>query len=343
MFKQQYKQLNLQINPDKELVQSAVRRAKVKGRKSVKQLSFRKAAVAIVSICLVLCVAMPAAAGVEPVYQIMYAVSPAVAQFFVPVKMSSEDNGIKMEVISAYIHENTAEIYISMEDMTGSRIDETTDLYDSYSINRPFNSSASCRLVNYDEATKKAEFLIYIEEWGNRDISGDKITFSVREFLSNKKEYNNTLIPVELSKLSDSSLTQQVESSGGGGLGFKDLDNESITALIPTGAVKGMGIEGIELTAIGYVEGKLHVQTGVKNRHENDNHGYVYLVDSNGEVVDNSYSVYFSKGQTSYCEHVFDIPQSAIGDYKLMGDFVISGSRTTGNWRLSFPLEKEGK
>ena len=36
-----------------------------------------------------------------------------------------------MEVISINIHENEAQIYITMQDLIGDRIDETTDLNDS--------------------------------------------------------------------------------------------------------------------------------------------------------------------------------------------------------------------
>ena len=80
--------------------------------------------------------------------------------------MSCEDDGIKMEVISAYINADKADIYISMQDMTDERIDETTDLFDSYSINRPFSSSATCERMSYDEETKTATFLISITQWG---------------------------------------------------------------------------------------------------------------------------------------------------------------------------------
>ena len=48
--------------------------------------------------------------------------------------MSCEDNGIKFEVISAYVEGNEAKIFISVQDIDGDRIDETTDLFDNFSI-----------------------------------------------------------------------------------------------------------------------------------------------------------------------------------------------------------------
>lgn len=46
-----------------------------------------------------------------------------------------------------------------MQDLTGDRIDETMDLFDSYQINRPFDSSGACRLAGYDAQQKAAAFL----------------------------------------------------------------------------------------------------------------------------------------------------------------------------------------
>lgn len=67
-------------------------------------------------LCLVCVLAVPAMAAFSPAfYELLYAVTPATAQFFKPVQRSCEDNGIRMEVTAAYIHENTAEIYLSLE------------------------------------------------------------------------------------------------------------------------------------------------------------------------------------------------------------------------------------
>ena len=42
-----------------------------------------------------------------------------------PVSMISEDNGIKIEVISAYVESGEAKILISVQDLEEDRIDET--------------------------------------------------------------------------------------------------------------------------------------------------------------------------------------------------------------------------
>ena len=64
------------------------------------------------------------AASVPAWYNALYAISPATAQFFQPVQRSCEDNGIRMEVVAVHMEENRAELYISLQDLTGERLDE---------------------------------------------------------------------------------------------------------------------------------------------------------------------------------------------------------------------------
>ena len=90
----------------------------------------------VIAAAIILCITVTVpvlAATVNPIYELVYKISPGLAQMMKPVQMSCEDNGIKMEVMSASVYENEAAVYLSLEDMTDqNRIDETTDLFDSY-------------------------------------------------------------------------------------------------------------------------------------------------------------------------------------------------------------------
>lgn len=350
MFSVQYKQLCQQVSPDERLIQAAVKRANLYEAKCLnKSFSWHKPAMVFSCICLCVFLAMPTiAARIEPIYQLMYLVSPAVAQFFIPVQKSMEDNGIKLEVVSAYVHENIAEIYITMKDLSGDRIDETIDLFNSYSIRRPFDSTAHCERIGYDANTKTATFLITIEEWNNTDITGDKLTFSVREFLSHKTIYEDISIPIDLSMISVAEQTQAVSSNGGGGPDYEQYVHfeQNPIALVPTEPMSELSIDGIDLTGIAYVDDKLHIQTAVKEPLDNDNHGYFFLKDRNGEIVHCNYNFGFSNqyeqpGRIGYDEYVFLIPQDEISQYTLHGYFVTAGMKTEGDWRVTFPLEKK--
>ncbi len=349
MFKGKYKHMIDQVHPSDVLLCDVLKSAHSSGKKKkIITSAFRKPVTAIIVICICMSLVIPVlAATVEPIYQLMYMVSPSIAQFFIPVQKYDEDNGIKMEVVSAYIHDNVAKIYITMQDLTGDRIDGTTDLYDSYSINRPFDSSATCQRVGYDEKTKTATFLISITEWGNQKIAGDKITFSVKEFLSHKKNYSDVKIPIDLFSVTAVKDTQKVNTTGGGGKDYQTYtDEKKAIVLTASQLLAGFPVDGINLNAIGYIDDKLHVQMALNNLLKNDNHGSFYLQDATGSKVECNYNIYFTnqyehqEDRIDYCEYVFNIPQAEIGKYSLYGDFVTSGMFTDGNWRVTFPLEQ---
>ena len=84
--------------------------------------------------CLCFCFSVPAlaATGIDPAYEMLYSISPYIAQKLKPVNESCIDNGIEMKVVAAEIYNEKAEILISLRDTIDSRIDNTTDLSDSY-------------------------------------------------------------------------------------------------------------------------------------------------------------------------------------------------------------------
>lgn len=280
-------------------------------------------------------------AAADPIYQIMYRVSPAIAQYFQLVQKSDEDNGIKMEVISSYIHDNTAEIYIALQDLTDNRVDETTDLYDSYYIHSAFDSSAYCERIGYDEETRTALFMIRISQTENKEVNGDKITFCVKKFLSQKSEYKDIEIPVDLMSVSQASKTQNVYLLGGGGK--LDVDMDSFEAIIPSTPDKAFPIAGIDFTGIAFVNGKLHIQIGIKDRSSNDNNGYFYLVDAAGNRIDEDGSYGFRDETSSSCidysEYVFSVTPEQLKECKLYGNFWTSGLLIEGNWKVTFEIK----
>jgi len=345
MFKETYKSMYDKIIPDKGIVSDTISSKRITKSVSKRFLPLYRRPV-IVSIVLVFClmISIPVlAASIPTVYELMYFVSPGVAQFFKPVQESCENNGIKMEVVSTYIHDNTAEIYVTIQDLTGNRVDATTDLFDSYSIHRPFSSVSGCQRVGFDETTNTATFLISITELDNKNITGDKITFSVREFISDKHIYDGIPLEIDLSDISDTPDTMPPPAEYGGGRdGDYSIMKDNTPVLTPSAPVN-FGIDGIDITGIGYIDGLLHIQTFPGNITINDNHGYVYFKDKNGNdimsVCSISFNVFQNEEKVRYDEFVFDIPPSQLDHYELYGYFVISGMYTTGPWQITFPLE----
>lgn len=316
------------------------RKKKRTGKSSILQKSV--AAVASFILVFILSVSTLVAADFSPAYEFLYTLSPSVAQKLKPVSMISEDNGIKIEVISAYVESGEAKILISVQDLEEDRIDETTDLFDSFSINTSFDCSSSCENIKYDAETETAVFLISISQWDKYDIADEKITFSVREILSNKETYEGSISTLNLDKNSGSVKIFTPYSVLGGSGANSEKYMEDFQALVSQGDINSP-VSGVALTAIGYVGEKLHIQIRYDSALETDNHGYVYLKNSDGDVLDCEASISFftDEGEKDmYSEYIFDLSDKNVSDYVIYGKFTTSNMHIKGKWSVTFPLEK---
>ena len=307
-----------------------------------KRISLKRVVALIAAIILCITISVPVlAATVDPVYQMVYRISPPLAQMWKPVQLSCENNGIRMEVLSAAVYENEAAICIALQDMTEqNRIDETTDLFDSYHINRAFDSSASCSMVSFDEDTKTATFLISIGQWGNREIGGEKITFWFTEFLSHKSQFEGELTGLDLLAATEAAATQTPEAFRGGGEGLDYESRYEQNCLIPVEGGILSPVDGVTVTNIGFVDDKLHVQLYFEDILSYDNHGYIRMVDKDGNPAESVHFSFWDEEKVgSFEEIIYDISPEDIGNYQAYGYFVTCKNLTEGYWQVTFPLE----
>ncbi len=275
--------------------------------------------------------------------EFLYAMFPSIAQKLKPVQMSCVDNGIKLEVISANVTDTEAQVYVSLQDLEGDRVDATTDLFDSYDIRRPFDSTATCSMVHFDEETKIATFLIDIEWHNSSKVLGSKVTFSLKEFLSHKQEYEGYLEGVDLSQVSEAKETvTNVNIRGGSYMDENQtlLDENSLYLKPIQSGIVESPVDGVEITGIGYINGKLHIQTLYHNIMDYDNHGWISVVDKDGNTDHGEQSVAFWAEDeiSSYEEEVFNISPEELATSRLYCYFVTSDTITRGDWEVTFEL-----
>lgn len=340
MFRERYQSLHAGAEPGEELIADTIRRAARYGERR-RPVWKRRLCAAAAAAAFVLC-GLPLAAASDFGYTLMHAVAPSATQFFTPVRRTDDDQGIRMEVESAYIHGDTAEIYVSFQDLEGNRIDGTTDLYDSYSINRPFPGTGGCIPQDFDAETGKARFLLLLTEWGSRGIEGKKITFSVRELLCGKRVYDDIAIPLDLAGVGEAERIIEAEFVGGNPPEGTAPDGEEpvwMRVLEPGEPWDEFPVDGIALTGIGYIDGRLHIQTVVTDPEAYDNHGFFTLLDGDGNAAEDPRMQYFRRDGMEYMESIFDVPQAELSRYRLFGWFQTGGELIQGNWRVTFPLE----
>ena len=96
-------------------------------------------------------------------------------------------------------------------------------------------------------------------------------------------------------------------------------------------------------TGYGIVEGKLHIQVRFSDILNTDNHGYVYLKNEDGKVVNCQSSVAFwdQSHVNSYEEFVFEVSAEELVNYEIWGEFwTCNNAPIEGEWQVTFPVEK---
>ena len=342
---------------DEELIYDAKNYEKSKRFGSKKIIAFIAAAL----LCIIFSVS---AVAMRPYYREIFKTAEQIIHQLKPVKKSCMDNGIKMEVISASVVDNEAIVYISMQDLEGGKIDESYDIFDSYSIKGNFDSYGYCEKIDYDFKTKTATFLLTIGRSDGKEMKDGKVTFSVGESISGKITYSDYIAGINFSKVELNPKTRRdVDVSCGGGIHFNNSDNsfmdyaESIEYLVPQGKLFSP-FPGASITAMGYIDGKLHVQMLYENLSKTDCHGFVHFVDdNNNQRIDSLFGVYYWNEEGSYevqkglfgnefiqyhdqyYEVVFDIPPEKLENCRMFGEFITHNNFIEGNWSVTFNIE----
>lgn len=345
-FQTTYRHLQMPISPSPELIRHTLdtprRRSRLLGK------------LAAAGIAAAVLLATPAlAAQTELGYQLMYRFFPAAAQFFQPVEKSCSDQGITMEVVGVRVNGDTAQAWITL---TGGAVDETTDLFDSYSFHLPFDQSSHCERVNWDEETRTVTFLCTTETMDGSSIpTGSKMTFSVCQLLTGKTVLENAEIDLDLADFAAEAETisaWQSENQAAGGAqtdgdyfhtgGSGDPDLADTVPMLRPGEVLAEPAEGLPVTAAGYADGLFHVQLCRGDATRSDNHAQLWLEDTAGTELYAS-TAYFCREtggvRTDYVDFLFDVPPEKLASYTLHGDFYTASALTEGLWRVTFPLE----
>ena len=280
------------------------------------------------------------ASGNIEAYGILHDIYPEVAEKLVPVKEASEDQGIKMSVEAIHIEDNKADIYISLQDITGDRLDETVDLFDSYDLHTNSDQIGGCTLVSYDPDKKMATFLISMEQ--EKKISGNYMKFSVSRLLTGKKGITTELSQVlSADEANHTQKLSEVEVRGSSGEG--NLEQPARSTVLANEESQNYSVtEGVTITAYGFIDGELHVQAHYDDIGTYDNHGDIYLENGQDKVYSEyGYSFWDEDGKGSYEEYIFDISKEELSNYKVMGEFVTCNTLIEGDWEIAFPVKEK--
>lgn len=333
---------------------------------------WNKKKIIVTAAAAALIAAFPLTVGAEAVGRavsdwVYSSVNANVADEVYPIYNSCTDNGIKVEVESAVNDSHRALIFLTLQDVEGKGRLSDVDFLDSYSLSIGGHSMGTTVLDSYDPETQTARF--YTDTLLKKDISGQSVTFRLERFMAHKTEYPILDTGVDLSAIS-----QENPKTGGSaikeiyGIGYVNATDEETDhkpkksdLLTPDVMDISLGeeLDFVHITNIGYVNGKLHIQTKWDAGY--DNHGELelcrkeitdydredlanYFVTTEGIVsidfatAEDLASVKDSYGMTAkHIEYLFDVKPDELKNYKLLAvGFVKDGEVVTGDWSLAF-------
>lgn len=294
----------------------------------------KKLAVAIVLIVFLFSGTSALVANVNDFYYALYYVSPHTAQFFMPVNMSCVKDNIIMTVDSVSISKNKAEILVSLQDLSGKRIDETTNLNESYGIFSAGDCSVHCEMYGYVEEENKAVFLIQMEPFSGEEFNiKDKVTFIVGNFMSDKEKYMGIAEDIDLSMAERNPNVKIIEKSENIYYEIKEITvlDQNLSISTP--------VNNIEITGMGYIDGNLHIQARCVNPWENGSYLWICLDESGKKRISPTDCIRFNDGEDVIYEYVFEGIDST-ENCKLYGRFYNYNNYTEGPWKVTFMLEK---
>ncbi|MEK4660596.1 hypothetical protein MHH93_01790 [Priestia sp. FSL H7-0729] len=312
---------------------------------------YRKAIYIPITGALSLCLVTGAAAsvGIIDLSSVLHFIGADRIGILQPVHHVSEDQGIRMEVIGAVRDGDTTEIYVSLSDLTGHRIDKTLDVYD-YRVSG--GNANNAQIIHYDDAEKTAIVRFLIQG----KVTKNRITVQINTLMSGTSLQDGYNVQVDWEqllqekKINSYEILDRDRISGSGGKTDIQLDTDPIPVLHQDVTnVHVSGIDWMHISNMGFVDGKFHIQINPDNRIGEYNHGYFYFTDEQGQKLDIpeysiSYGHYMKDGVRyggDYKEFVYDLSAvDKLDTLRLQGSFTSISEVVQGDWKTTFNLSQ---
>lgn len=358
-MKEAFDRMNAYIVPDENLNSRVLDQA----AKPVSTKTRFRPLIAIAAVLVLIFVATPVMAERIPlVNDLLYTISPELAEKLAPVQLSASANGITMEVVAAKVTDEAVEFVVKIqgEALANKSVAPILTVKDHHGYSDTRGESLN-DYEGYQEDQKKGicyyrYTFTYHDGTPVTKILRDNITVKLGGVeLRNFGQEDGVEVPViftdyELMTVNhDRALFDYGFSHFGMGYGddaYADIrDREEYVLMTPSESVYDV-TDKLALTGAVYIDGKLHVQMAatdriVGNKLEWD-YWHPYFVDDQGneiqELYYNSFGIEDGSHEIQYTECVYDIPEAELENYtmlvKLM-DFDVITAHCQVTFRIS--------
>ena len=194
--------------------------------------------------------------------------------FSEPVEMVVIDEGIKMEVVAVGFYDNMAMAYITLQDMEGDRIDESTNIgRDLFVYNGDDFCPSQIDFVDFDESTGTITYLVTALAVDNVDFGS--VTFSNEKIYYGARSREDCRMGVDLKALTKpETIDVPIPQASDIILILKPSKHSHLAPDNPTSWITGVGV----------IDQKLHVQTW-RNTSEEGAYTAYYLSDGTDKRI----------------------------------------------------------
>ena len=215
------------------------------------------------------------AAGVEDIDAFVQEVWPEA----LPLNLSVEEAGVRLDVISGMLTENRLLIVYTLTDLENDRISRDASFNANVFVNTPWAEAGDelNEILYFDIANHKVfakysiEFTSSLPEGFISDDSSDTIQFTVNEFISHEKTVADLWRLAADQDYTVDAVPAPVAEPGLEIIGYSEYSEEAREhipkVLNPENNLHIPIAEDVELSGIGWIDGNLHVQIHMSNWH----------------------------------------------------------------------------
>lgn len=333
-----------------------------KGRRTI-HFNFKRVVSIAATFCLVGTLSIGVmAASVPQLHSLITLIGQNVSTLLQPVIQKSESNGIAMEVLAAVNDNDTVFIYLTLQDLTGDRLDETLRLYD-FSVDEIFAPHA--QVINYDEASRTAT--VRVNGIGGENLDGKKIEVNLKSILSKNVEIPLTDTDITLEQIVQTNPTPQIINPTDRNSWTSHFDSATLPADIALklsgdnmkllkqeqNTFKSPLVDWTYVSGYGILDGVLHIQQNPNDNSGRYNNLFFQLGNENGEPYYDALKTTVEFGSridesiytySDYIEDAILIPENI--DYSKTKILVGANTfehRIDGDWKVVFNLDKSNK
>lgn len=277
-----------------------------------------------------------------------------------PVNQTSEDQGVRMEVLAAVTDGQVAAVYLSLKDTAGlGRIGPDAEMYTPEISGAFFTRS---EVVDYDEAAGAA--ILRLTGDGSRQLAGKKITVSTTSITSGLNFNDPVDTGYTMAQVQQLAAGTQVEyraehhawsSTGPDMERYGELvDTGRMATLIGWGETLELpGVDWANVNAAAVVDGQLHIQVNQLGGMGQVNRLSFGLVDEAGQEVDctelelelgQDHDLGVFRSYNDLVEYVLIPPAGYdMADLHVMLETMTYDQFIQGQWSTTFLLEEAAR